>query len=50
MLRFAMLRTASEHFLQLAKESAFVVMALQAWAVLFSWGHLICCEILVYLE
>lgn len=36
MLSFAMLRTASEHFLQLARESAFVVMALQTWAVLFS--------------
>lgn len=29
MLRFGMLRTASEHFLQLVRESAFVVMALQ---------------------
>lgn len=36
MLRFAMLRTASEHFLQLVRESAFVVMALHTRAVFFS--------------
>lgn len=36
MLRFAVLRTASEHFLQSVRESAFVVITLQTWAVFFS--------------